>query len=61
MGGGQRRGAVAEAMELDIPAPVITLSLLARFVSRREESYAAKLLAAMRHKFGGHEVKRKDK
>jgi 6-phosphogluconate dehydrogenase (decarboxylating) len=32
-----------------------------RFVSRQKESYAAKLLAAMRHKFGGHEVKPKDK
>jgi 6-phosphogluconate dehydrogenase len=58
---GEGRWTVAEAMELDVPAPVITLSLLARFVSRQKESYAAKLLAAMRNKFGGHEVKGKDK
>jgi 6-phosphogluconate dehydrogenase len=56
---GEGRWTVAEAMELDVPAPVITLSLLARFVSRQKESYAAKLLAAMRNKFGGHTVKGK--
>jgi 6-phosphogluconate dehydrogenase len=58
---GEGRWAVAEAMALDVPAPVITLSLLARFASRQKESYAAKLLAAMRNKFGGHELKKKDK
>ena len=58
---GEGRWTVAEAMELDVPAPVITLSLLARFASRQKESYAAKLLAAMRNKFGGHEVKNKKK
>jgi len=58
---GEGRWAVAEAMELDVPAPIITLSLLARFVSRQKESYAAKLLAVMRNKFGGHDVKKKDK
>lgn len=57
---GEGRWTVAEAIELDVPAPVITLSLLARFVSRQEESYAAKLLAAMRNQFGGHEIKRED-
>jgi 6-phosphogluconate dehydrogenase len=55
---GEGRWTVAEAIEHDIPAPVITLSLLMRFVSRQQESYAAKLLAAMRQQFGGHEVKR---
>ena len=49
---------MAEAMDLDVPAPVITLSLQARFVSRQGESYAAKLLAAMRNQFGGHAVKK---
>ena len=58
---GEGRWTVAEAMELDVPAPVITLSLLARFASRQKESYTAKLLAAMRNKFGGHDVKRKKK
>ncbi|TFH35258.1 MAG: decarboxylating 6-phosphogluconate dehydrogenase [Anaerolineales bacterium] len=55
---GEGRWTVAEAIELDIPAPVMTLSLLMRFVSRQEDSYAAKLLAAMRGQFGGHPVKR---
>lgn len=57
---GEGRWTVADAVDLDVPAPVITLSLLMRLVSRQKESYAAKLLAAMRHKFGGHEVKPKD-
>jgi len=54
---GEGRWTVAEAIDHDIPAPVITLSLMRRFDSRQDESYAAKLLAAMRNQFGGHEVK----
>jgi len=57
---GEGRWTVAEAIDLDVPAPVITLSLLMRLASRQEQSYAAKLLAAMRKQFGGHEVKRDD-
>ena len=57
---GEGRWTVAEAIDQDVPAPIITLSLLMRLVSRQEESYAAKLLAAMRNQFGGHEVKRND-
>jgi 6-phosphogluconate dehydrogenase len=57
---GEGRWTVADAIDLDVPAPVITLSLLMRFVSRQKESYAAKLLAAMRNKFGGHDVKIKE-
>ncbi|MFQ3567329.1 MAG: phosphogluconate dehydrogenase (NAD(+)-dependent, decarboxylating) [Aggregatilineales bacterium] len=57
---GEGRWTVAEAIDLDVPAPVITMSLLMRFVSRQEDSYAAKLLAAMRNQFGGHAVKRVD-
>jgi len=57
---GEGRWAVFDASDLAVPAPVITLSLQMRFVSRQKESYAAKLLAAMRNKFGGHEVKSKD-
>ena len=53
---GEGRWTVAEAIELEVPAPVITLSLLMRFVSRQEDSYAAKLLAALRAQFGGHPV-----
>ena len=55
---GEGRWTVAEAIDQDVPAPVITLSLMMRFVSRQDSSYAAKLLAAMRNQFGGHEIKR---
>lgn len=54
---GEGRWTVTEAMDLDVPAPVITLALQARFVSRDQENYAARLLAAMRNQFGGHAVK----
>jgi 6-phosphogluconate dehydrogenase len=57
---GEGRWTVFEAIDLDVPAPVITLSLLARFVSRQDDSYAAKLLAAMRNQFGGHAVKKQE-
>lgn len=57
---GEGRWTVADAMDMDVPTPIITLSLMMRFMSRQGESYAAKLLAAMRNKFGGHEVKSKD-
>lgn len=55
---GEGRWTVFEAINQDVPAPVITASLMARFVSRQDESYAAKLLAAMRNQFGGHAVKK---
>jgi 6-phosphogluconate dehydrogenase len=55
---GEGRWTVAEAIDLDVPAPVMTLSLLMRFVSRQDESYAAKMLAAMRNQFGGHAVRK---
>jgi 6-phosphogluconate dehydrogenase len=54
---GEGRWTVQEAIDLDVPAPVITLSLLARLRSRQDESYAAKVLAALRNEFGGHAVK----
>ncbi|MGC9346686.1 MAG: phosphogluconate dehydrogenase (NAD(+)-dependent, decarboxylating) [Anaerolineae bacterium] len=57
---GEGRWTVFEAVDLDVPAPVITAALQARFVSRQEDAYAAKLLAAMRNQFGGHAVKRED-
>ena len=56
---GEGRWTVTDAINLDVPAPVITMSLLMRIISRQKESYAAKVLAAMRNKFGGHEVKPK--
>ncbi len=55
---GEGRWTVFESIDLDVPAPVITLSLQQRFVSRQNESYAAKVLAAMRNQFGGHAVKK---
>ncbi|MGH7658587.1 MAG: 6-phosphogluconate dehydrogenase, partial [Gemmatimonadales bacterium] len=55
---GEGRWTVAEAIDLDIPAPVITLALLARLGSRDERQYGNRLLAAMRNQFGGHAVKK---
>ena len=53
---GEGRWTVEEAMRLDVAAPVITLSLLARLRSRQEESFGAKVIAALRNEFGGHAV-----
>jgi 6-phosphogluconate dehydrogenase len=55
---GEGRWTVAEAIDLDVAAPVITLSLLQRLRSRDADSYSDKLLAAMRNQFGGHAVKK---
>ncbi len=55
---GEGRWTVAEAIEHNVPAPVITLSLEMRLVSRDKENFAARLLAAMRNQFGGHAVKK---
>jgi 6-phosphogluconate dehydrogenase len=54
---GEGRWTVQEAIDHDVPAPVITLSLLTRFRSRQEDSYTGKVLAALRNEFGGHAVK----
>ncbi len=54
---GEGRWTVQDAIDHDVPAPIITLSLLARFASRQDESYSAKVLAALRNQFGGHAVK----
>jgi 6-phosphogluconate dehydrogenase len=54
---GEGRWTVFEGIDLDVPAPVITLALQMRFVSRQDESFGAKILAAMRNQFGGHAVK----
>ncbi|MEO5940446.1 MAG: 6-phosphogluconate dehydrogenase, partial [Candidatus Limnocylindrales bacterium] len=54
---GEGRWTIQEAIDHDVPAPVITLSLLSRFRSRQDDSYGAKVLAALRNEFGGHEVK----
>ena len=54
---GEGRWTVQESIDRDVPAPVITLSLQMRFRSRQPDSYGAKVLAALRNEFGGHEVK----
>jgi 6-phosphogluconate dehydrogenase len=55
---GEGRWTAAEAIALDVAAPVITLSLLERLRSRDDDSFADKLLAAMRNEFGGHAIKK---
>jgi len=55
---GEGRWTVAEAIDLNVPAPVITASLLERLRSRDDDSYTDKLLAALRNEFGGHAIKK---
>ena len=57
---GEGRWTVFESIDLDVPAPVITLSLQMRFASRDEENYTARMLAALRNQFGGHAVMKSD-
>jgi 6-phosphogluconate dehydrogenase len=54
---GEGRWTVQEAIDRDVPAPVITLALQTRFRSRQADSYGGKVLAALRNEFGGHAVK----
>jgi len=54
---GEGRWTVQAAIDENVPAPVITMSLLSRFVSRQDESFSAKVIAALRNQFGGHAVK----
>ena len=58
---GEGRWTVAEAIEQSVPAPVITLSLLARFASRQDESFSAKVIAALRAEFGGHAIRKAER
>ncbi len=51
---GEGRWTVLESVELGVPAPVITLALQARFRSRQDQPFAARMLAALRKQFGGH-------
>ncbi|GAC1318471.1 MAG: decarboxylating 6-phosphogluconate dehydrogenase [Thermoleophilaceae bacterium] len=53
---GEGRWTVFDAIDKSVPAPVITAALMQRFVSRQDESYAAKVTAALRNQFGGHAV-----
>lgn len=57
---GEGRWTVQQAIDTNVPAPVITLSLLERFRSRQDESFTAKVIAALRNEFGGHAVKSSD-
>ena len=57
---GEGRWAAAEAMELDVPAPVMTASLMERLRSRQESFFSAKVIAALRKEFGGHKIRSKD-
>jgi 6-phosphogluconate dehydrogenase len=54
---GEGRWTIAEAIAEDVPVPVISAALFARFASRQDESFAAKVNAALRHQFGGHAVR----
>jgi len=58
---GEGRWTLAEAIDQNVPAPVITLALEMRLVSRRQDNFSARVLAAMRNKFGGHEIRKKVK
>ncbi len=55
---GEGRWTIIDAIDHDVPTPVITASLYARFYSRGEGDYNNRVLAALRNQFGGHEVKR---
>ena len=55
---GEGRWTVAEAIDLDVPAPIITQSLIERLRSRDSDSFSDKLLSAMRNEFGGHAIKK---
>jgi 6-phosphogluconate dehydrogenase len=57
---GEGRWTVFEAIDLDVPAPVITLALQMRFASRDEVNYPARMLAALRNQFGGHAIKKSE-
>jgi 6-phosphogluconate dehydrogenase len=54
---GEGRWTVQEAIDLEVPAPTITLALQTRFRSRQTDSFGAKVIAALRNEFGGHAVK----
>jgi 6-phosphogluconate dehydrogenase len=57
---GEGRWTAREAIDLAVPAPVITLALQIRFLSRQEGAFGAKVLAALRQQFGGHAVRKAD-
>jgi 6-phosphogluconate dehydrogenase len=58
---GEGRWTIVDGIDLDVPTPVITASLYARFYSRGEGDYTHRVLAALRNQFGGHAVERASK
>jgi 6-phosphogluconate dehydrogenase len=56
---GEGRWAVHEAVDSEVSAPVLALSLFARYASRQDDAFSAKVIAALRNEFGGHPIKRK--
>ncbi|MBN8723034.1 MAG: decarboxylating 6-phosphogluconate dehydrogenase [Acidobacteria bacterium] len=57
---GEGRWTIMEAIDKNVPAPALTLALMIRFRSRQQDSFSAKVIAALRNEFGGHGVKKKD-
>jgi 6-phosphogluconate dehydrogenase len=57
---GEGRWTIQEAIDKNVPAPALTLALMIRFRSRQQDSFSAKVIAALRNEFGGHGVKKKD-
>jgi 6-phosphogluconate dehydrogenase len=58
---GEGRWTVAEAIDLDVAAPVITLALMQRIGSRDEIEFSDRVLSALRGKFGGHNVRQESR
>ena len=56
---GEGRWTILDAIDKDVPVPTLTAALFTRFRSRQDESFAEKLLAAMRNAFGGHAVRKR--
>jgi 6-phosphogluconate dehydrogenase len=56
---GEGRWMIADAIDKDVPVPTLTTALFTRFRSRQEESFAEKMLAALRNAFGGHSVRKR--
>jgi 6-phosphogluconate dehydrogenase len=56
---GEGKWTVETALELGVPAPVITMSLLMRYRSQQDDTFSGKVVAALRNEFGGHEVEKK--
>ncbi|RUA00427.1 MAG: decarboxylating 6-phosphogluconate dehydrogenase [Candidatus Poseidoniales archaeon] len=57
---GEGRWTVQESVDLAVPIPVITAALQARFRSRQDQPFGAKILSAMRNQFGGHAVRKSE-